>query len=486
MKKQKQNSYKKTDTKPQQPQQLVAEKSLSWIKLTSKALLLLAIAVSVVIYTDKKEYFVGDQSNNHGERKWRSFYRFADKQRKNADIVIFGNSHASAGVEPYIVSMATGTYCFILNSAGTTAMDAYFNLKEVLAHHNKPKLVILETFCLDGLELGHEWGRIQSFEAKEASWHKLKSMPFIFQPDEWVKAWSPTIRNHSFLLTDTARIAYNIKNVGKEKNPDRTSFDLGRFSHGSNYLQDSMLVKYDSLGAPVKSDRVKIHKNNRKYLKKLYNLCMENDIKLLLLTVPMYYKSFDDYSILKAKYAELFREIPQAEWLDLQHPYDTLLYVPKAFNNEYSSAQHLTYHGMTITAYKLSEFILKNCAGILPNRQNEKLWIDDFKSQPHFVFNCDVAPEMKEYSSIAKDRNMGKFHIKELVLQEMPEVNRLILKLENHPELTSNLIVQLKIEYQDNIFTTPIEMQAVEDVFPPQHKVYIAGLVKEVKVLGIQ
>ena len=481
----KQKSNRTLATKHRQKQE-VDENPLSWKKLAFKVLLLLALVVSVVSYTDWKEYFTGDQTNNHTERKWRSFYRFAKVRQKNADIAVFGNSHASAGVEPYIVSMATGTYCFILNTPGSAALDAYLNLKEILANNNKPKIVILETSCLDWSDIGREWSRIQSFDAKKNSWRKWKSLPFIFPSDEWVKAWSPTIRNHSFLLTDTERIRFNIKNAGKEKNPDRSNFDLGRFSHGNNHLQDSLLMKYDVLGSPVKCADKVIHENQPKYLKKLYDLCMENDIELMLLTVPMYYKTFDDYSILKAQYAEIFREIPQAKWLDLQHPYDSVLYTPKAFNNEFSGTQHNSYYGMTISAYKISQFILENYGGILPNRQNENLWINDFKSQAHFVFNHDVIAGMNDCFSIEKDRNMGEFHIKELALQEMTDANRLILKIDKHPELSSEITVPLIIEHQNNTFVTTIEMQKVEDVFPPQHNVYFAFLRKDVKVLGFQ
>jgi hypothetical protein len=230
---------------------------------------------------------------------------------------------------------------------------------------------------------------------------------------------------------------------------------------------------------------VKIHENQLKYLKKLYRLCKENNIELMLLTVPMYYKTFDDYSVQKAKYAELFREIPQAKWLDLQQPYDTALYTPMAFNNEYSGTQHNTYHGMTISAYKISKFILENYAGILPDRRNEPLWMNDFKSQPHFVFNHDVVFGMNNYFSIEKDRNMGQFHVRELAVQEMNDANNLILKLDHHPALSSTITVPLKIEYQNNTFLMSVEMQTVADIFPPLHKVYIAALNKNVRVLGI-
>jgi hypothetical protein len=67
----------------------------------------------------------------------------------------------------------------------------------------------------------------------------------------------------------------------------------------------------------------------------------------------------------------------------------------------------------------------------------------------------------------------------------MKDNNRLILKIDKHPELTSKITIQLKIEFNNQTLITPIQMQEATDVFPPQHKAYIAALRKEVKVLGI-
>lgn len=451
-----------------------------------KSFLLLLAVIAVVVYTDKKEYFVGDQSNNHTERKWRSFYKFSDIQHKNADIVVFGNSHASAGVEPYIVSMATGTYCFILNTPGSAVIDSYFNLKDILLHHSKPKLVILETSCLNGTEIGVEWGRIQSFDAKKNSSAKFFSMLYLFKSDEWIKAWSPTIRNHNFLLTDTARIAFNSKNIGIPKNPDRSDFDLGRFSHGQNFLKDSVIAKYSTLGSPIKCAERIIAADNIKYLKKLYELCKENNIELMLFTAPMYYKTFDNYSIQKNRNLEAIKEIPHLKWLDLQESYDSTLYTREAFNNEYSGVQHNTYYGMTLNSYKLSKFIMDNYAKILPNRKNEQYWIADFIfTDFDFVFNLNVIPGMMAYSVVTKNQNINTFYVQELLTKESINQKILILKINNHPGLTNAVQVELEVEYQNQRSIMPLKLSTRKDIFPPNHKVFFAAIPSQLKVLGI-
>ena len=118
-----------------------------------------------------------------------------------------------------------------------------------------------------------------------------------------------------------------------------------------------------------------VSKKNIKYLKKLNDLCKANGIELMLFTAPMYYKTYDNYAVKKNKDLEAFKEIPNLKWLDLQESYDTTLYTPVAFNNEYIAAQHNTYYGMTLNSYKLSKFIMDNFTNLLPKRQNEKKWL---------------------------------------------------------------------------------------------------------------
>ena len=473
----------KQKTQPQTHVAKPAEKPFSWLKFAGKILFLFAVVVSVVIYTDKKEYFVGDQTNNHVDRKWRSFYRFVEKRDKDIDILFLGNSHISAGVEPYIVSMNTGTYGWILNSLGATVIQSYFNLREVLKY-TKPKLVVLETHCTYVGELGGEWGRIQSFDAKKTDLDKFAIMPIIFESDVWVKAWSPTIRNHSFLLTDTERIKFNTQN--KDKNPDRQPLDLGRFSHGSTHMTPDIKAKYDTLPAQIQVSTTQIGDLNKKYLKKLYDLCQENDIEMMFVSVPMYHNVFSDYDSLKTMQAEVFAEYcPKAKWLDLQQNYDTTLFTVQAFNNEYGNAQHATYYGMTICAYKLSDFIMQNYANILPDRSNEREWIVDFASQPHFLYLRDVPQGMQGALSIVKNRDVDNFHIREMFMTAGQDNNQLVLKIDKDPRLTQSITANLTIKQGDNAMQIPVYMQSFREITPPRHNVYVTELRKDITVMDV-
>jgi hypothetical protein len=269
-----------------------ALKPFRWVNFSGKILLIFAIVAAVVVYTDKKEYFKANQANNHVDRKWKSFYKFT--KNKQVDILLCGNSHIITGIDPFVLSCATATNCFILGTPDVSISDTYFTLGEALKHC-KPKVVVLETYAIDANDDKDNGSmyQIMSFEAHNNFWHKLRMMPELFNSDSWVKAWSPAIRNHSFLLTNQEQVQFNIKNQGKR--PDaQNKLDLGRFARFGEGLQKETLAKYDSLGAPVDGGKFIVSDRSKKYLKKIMDLCKEKEIPVLFLTIPMYYKHIKD------------------------------------------------------------------------------------------------------------------------------------------------------------------------------------------------
>jgi hypothetical protein len=456
----------------------VPTSGINWKTFSIKLCLLFVIILAVIVFTDIKGYFTADQTDNHVNSKWKSFYKFT--KTKNVDIIFIGNSHVITGVEPYIMSVATGCNCFILGNAGTDIADAWFHLGEALKL-TKPKLIILETYCIGNSQkvTNNDIAQIKSFEAHNDVIYKLQTMPELFYSDSWVKAWSPSIRNHTFLLTDMNRIKYNIKNPNP---PQSDKLDLGRFSRFTSGLEDSIIAKYDSLGAPVKGSEYKISDHSRKYLKKIMNLCEKNNVRVLFLTIPMYYRHIDNYSEWKETLGEELQKYSYTQWLDLQQPYDSLSYTKDAFENTYTANQHLTFFGMSVTSYKIAKFLFENNY-TLPDRTKEASWITDFNNQDHFVFNQQSIPETG-YKTIAKDQTIEGLHIKELLVKELSNSNRVVLKVDNNENLKSTITVQFLIEYHNTIHSIPIQMHTFVEINPPQHKVYFAELKKDVRLIG--
>lgn len=400
----------------------------SWKKTIIGLLTAVAAVIVVILYTDSKEYFEADKTNNHVERKWRSFYRFTQKEHRNADIVILGNSHASSGFDPYTISAATGCYCFILNAPGAKVVDVLNNLREVLKY-SKPKMVLIETYSLFGDGGGLEWGVIQSINAKKGFFNRVHMLPGSLPFDSWPKALSSTIRNHDFLLTNREQIKRNIQLMGKEKNPERRKYDLGRFSHGQGEISPGILEEYAKQAA-VGPEGITMNKKTVRTLGKIYALCKKNGIKLGFITAPVYEKNYADYSVVQRYMNKVFSRYPDTFWFDLQGTYDRRLYGVDSFMDEYGLAQHNSAKGMGLNTNSLVQYLMDNYSDIFPDRREEKVWqkaLSDYEEK----FRYMRWPEMgwEGCRLIIKDKEVLSVPVKEFFVHEEKSYDVLYLRI---------------------------------------------------------
>ncbi|MGC3979111.1 MAG: hypothetical protein QM751_13330 [Paludibacteraceae bacterium] len=334
-------------------------------------ILIFSIIVSAIVYfTDKKGYFNPDYTNDHTRRKWNAYYDFV--KRQPVDVILVGNSHLYTGLNPDNLSNTLGANCFILASPGTTLTDTYFCLKEAITV-NKPKIAVVETFTINGyhnreLKAGQLSDQFKSFSARKNIIQKLYSTPLLFSSDNYVSAWSNTIRNHSFIFNDTAQIRKNRSYV----EPEQNGLYLGRYNRFMTGIEDTTLLKYNrpgfiayDYGKNIASDEA------RKYLKKIIRLCYENNVQLVFLTLPMYYRHVHDYDAYKK---DLLTVMEKSPWIDMQQPYDTVAFTSACFENTVSGNQHMTYYGARVAAYKLASYLKANFAHLLPGRYSDIEW----------------------------------------------------------------------------------------------------------------
>lgn len=423
-----------------------------------KFLLFSTLVAGVVYFTDEKGYFNPDYTNDHTRRKWNAFYEFTKHQP--VDVVMVGNSHLYTGVSPEHLSNALGASCFILASPGTTMTDTYYSLKEAIKVR-KPRLAVVETFTLNDydshdLKPGTLSEQFKSFSARKDVLEKLLSTPVLFASDHYAAAWSNTIRNHSFLFTDTAQIRRNIA-LSKLKQPKEQGLYLGRYIRFTSGIEDSTLLKYDRPG--FKAYEYTKHMPSPealKFLKKTIRLCEENDIKLVLLTLPMYHRHVHNYE----EYKHVIQQAAGApvSWLDLQLPYDTAAFTTECFENTVSENQHMTYQGSLVAAYKLANYIHQNHPGVVPDRSGEMSWKQLFYgSDGYFENNSPEKDGISEVLMSNTDLPRG-VHLKELILVPQQGAKRLLMKLQ--PLANSKADEGMKALFALKTMTVEVEMMA--------------------------
>ena len=459
------------------------------LKIFLKSLLLLLILGIGIFVSDSKGYFNPDQTNNHTKKKWDTFYSFSKKNE--IDILLMGNSHMYSGINPKNLSNSLGLNAFILASPGTRIIDTYYGLKEALLI-STPKLVVIETYGINNFNphLYNEQvlsDQFKSFYSRKDFKTKLLSTYSLFKSDNYFYAWSNSIRNHEFIFNDTTQLAKNY--VLSNKTPKRNrKLYLGRFAAYNKGVSKKILKQYDIDGAPVNGENYSYSSYSKKYVDKIVSLCKEKKIELIFLTLPMYHKHIENYSIWKNKLGEILNKYPN-KWIDMQSNYDSKNFTPNCFQDTYKLNQHMTYYGSLIATYKLADFIKSKLDLDIPNRKKETKWREMFYGQEGFFENNQVLSEDMANSLISVNKRFNGLVFDEVsVIKEDKKKYVIIAKIKkqnqkdlsncklslyaNTSHLDQNKIVRINLNYDKShqvtdqyIFKSylqPIEILSIE------------------------
>lgn len=389
------------------------------------------IIIAVVLFTDSKGYFNPDYSNDHTRRKWNAYYKFTKAQP--VDVVLVGNSHLYTGISPENLSNALGASCFILASPGTTLTDAYFCLKEAIRVY-KPKIAVVETFSMNDydsykLKAGGLSDQYKSFSARRNIGQKLAATPLLFKSDNYLSAWSNTIRNHNFTFNDTVQINKNIQLI-KSPEPEKPGLYLGRYIRFNSGIEDSTLLKYNKPGFKAYNySKHPASEEAKKYLQKTIKLCKDNNIKLVLLTLPMYYRHVHNYDAYKKDLLSTINDTQQ-KWLDLQLPYDTTAFTPACFENTVWENQHMTSYGSRVAAYKLANYIKSNLAGTLPDRYQDIGWKQLFYASDGYFENYPPEKDGVSQVLVKNVEALNGMHLNEISFVPYDGAKKLIVKID--------------------------------------------------------
>ena len=487
---QKQQKKKMIQKNQKEKPELAPQKPKSIRELLAKVAILAAATICVIYFSDQKDWFAPDATNNHAQRKWDSYYQFT--QKNEVDIVMVGNSHLYAGINPKNLSCALGANCFILAAPGTTITDAYYCLKEALTV-SKPKIAVIETYAISDYKT-HDFkdgalsDQFQSFKARKNLKQKLLSTPVLFASRNYMAAWSNTIRNHSYILTDREQIKKNIK-LKKTKKTEQGLY-LGRFVSFPTGMTDTTLLKYDIPGAAsiVDGNNFKAGDEAKRYVDKIITLCRENDVEPVFLTIPMYYRHVKDYDVWKERLNE---ELTQYEpvWLDLQSPYDDDAFIHECFENSVRSNQHLSYAGSLVCSYKLAHFIREKYPDLLTNRYADADWNNMFYGEEGYFENYSPKPNDKTAFILSDEIEFSNLVIKEINLVPKKEFDMLYIKVDrkNEQDLRKN-ILQLYIEgiYHGEKNVGLIEAETTPMYDPLNHYLFMNRIIKDVELLEIR
>lgn len=441
-------------------------KSKTWSNSPVSLIILKSSVIGIIFFfilyhIDTKGYFNPDESNNHTKKKWDTYYEFTEEN--NVDIVLVGNSHLYSGINPKNLSNALGCNAFILASPGTNIADSYYALKEALKR-TKPRVVVVETYGIKNFE-PHELkeealsAQFKSFYARKDIPTKLISLPILFKPSNYFYAWSNTLRNHDFIFNDTTQLSLNKKLIEKQKKglKKKNKLYLGRFVRFQTGIEDDVMNKYDSLGAPVKGTEYTYNYNTEKYVNKISSLCQEEDVELIFMTIPMYERHISDYTDWAEKLSELIGK-KTYNWIDMQKSPGYDGFGPFSFENTYKSNQHMTYNGSLMATYKLADYIRDSLQLELPNRSGESEWKKLFYADEGYFENNNPVKTDKNNTLICSNKTLKNITLNSLLLIKKNQNKQLIAKVDKkwfknlkYEETKLRLALKIKINGQEQV-----------------------------------
>ena len=424
-----------------------------FIKLT---LITIVLAI-LIMYADKKGYFNPDMQHDHTIQKWDDFYDFAKKQ--NVDVLLLGNSHLYTGINPVNLSVTLGVNSFVLASPGTHLADSYWALREALKI-TEPKVVVIETYGINNfnpykLESSNLSDQFKSFSARRNLSVKLLSTPYLFSPDNYFLAWSNTLRNHNFILNNVEQIEKNI-DLAKKGQTSKPKTDkkllLGRYVRFNTGIEDSIMNKYETEGAPVDGAKYTYSKHAREYVERIISLCEKKNIELIFLTLPMHEKHVSNYDIWRKNLSEIYAPYP-VNWIDMQEEnrYKAIGFSAASFENTFDENQHMTYSGSLLATYSLASYIRDTLNTDLPDRASDPKWHKIFYGQEGYF--AHFSPKIDDPANIilAKDTIFRNIAFDEIALIDNEGKSKtLIAKLsknKNDDSTFHRLPIRLLIRY---------------------------------------
>jgi hypothetical protein len=272
------------------------------------------------------------------EDRWMDFY---DLPRDSLDVVFMGNSHNYVAIQPQIIDDIVPVRSYVIGGGGENVALSYYELREVLKYQH-PKVVVLETYTLD---LNDQLMPTQNYFGflDSGPWDANKTAVALryLSPEEWYMLF-PALRTrmewnrpHMYY----AALMNSFRDfISPTPDPALGAAPLNEVMPEADYQAARVTTVTDF---PQPSPEIAY------YLDRVRELCMENDIQLVLTTIPMVNKTQSTagrYAPFDAgKYAAEY-QLPLA------------VYDPGEFNHlHYAEYAHLNRFGSLVVSTQMAQ-----------------------------------------------------------------------------------------------------------------------------------
>ena len=250
----------------------------------------------------------------------------------NVNVLIVGDSHCEAAIDDGVISNSKN-----IAFSGDDFFCSFLKAREFI--ETNPQL--------DTLILGCSYGELFKYAnpktVSEAVFkHHIKTYAFLYRKNDFKSMLNRTTGNTLKYIPQS--ISFNVKTILKK------DLKIGGFVSFKRFkLQEAIIRNANQLKDNSNSITEKVSKSQVQYLTEIYKLCLINDVKLILLNVPIHPIEKNQNQKYKSELLEkLSKSYPLYTYID--HSGFTVK------DSAYADLDHLNYIGSKI----YSEFLSKN------------------------------------------------------------------------------------------------------------------------------
>ena len=301
------------------------------------------------------------------------------KEPKNSlDVVFMGNSDVYRGISPITLWDEYGIASYNFVSSGQRMWTAYYMMEECFKYQ-KPELVVLNMDSAFNESSSSESNYRKIFDNMKISSNKLKAIKdsaFKNSKSEMLSYLLPIIRYHSRWneLEDK-----DFQQAFENKEYDFKGMDLN--TDRKSYNDDDAYMQRDD-------SNEEIGKKSSKYLKKMIELCKENNVELVLMELP----SADSWSKDLSDKTKEFADKNGIRFIDMNLNYKEFGLDWK--NDTADGGDHLNVYGAEKVSKYLGKIIQEDYN--IPNRKNDSNYSSWYESS------------IKYHEAIKEEENTSK------------------------------------------------------------------------------
>lgn len=256
------------------------------------------ICVIPVVYKLGEIYAIAtteNKINNYNESRWNEFYSLPSN---SIDTLYLGSSHSYCTFDPMIIDEELGTRGYQLGMPLQHYDSTYYTLREAL-NYQSPKTVVLEVYwdmLDDEFELTQAGYLFQVMKNKDLEADYIKN---VFPLSEKVKYKTNIFRYQAdYFAYRNTKLKEKLENrfgVFTPEKENQKGIEKYR-SLGYTYCDYKMLSdEYDKTNQFKNLDGLKFEpvQEQTNYIKKIYDLCSDNNISLVFVTAPIANVSLD-------------------------------------------------------------------------------------------------------------------------------------------------------------------------------------------------